>query len=85
VPYALGGPDSPDNLVLLCGRCHRDAPDVGNAEYMLHWIGNRDSWGSMLCRALQEALRQAAVTEAEMVRFNDQVTQDPAAFELARS
>jgi hypothetical protein len=81
VPHALSGPDSPDNLVLLCGRCHRDAPDVGNAEYMLRWIGDRESWGSMLFRALEGALRQAAVTETEIVRFNELVRQDPAAFE----
>ncbi len=48
---------------------------------MLHWIGDRDSWGLTLGRAIEEALRQAAVTEAEIVRFNDRVSQDPAAFE----
>lgn len=81
IPHGLDGPDSPDNLVLLCGRCHRDAPDVGNAEYMLRWIGNRESWGSALWHALEPALRQAAVTEDELDRFNVRVSQDPGGFE----
>jgi len=58
VPHALGGADSPANLVLLCGRCHRDAPD-----------------------SLEETVRQAAVTEAEIVQFNELVRQEPVAFE----
>lgn len=81
VPHALGGPDSRDNLVLLCGRCHRDAPDVSNAEYMLRWIGDCESWGSTFSRALEETVRQAAVTEGEIVQFNELVRQDPVAFE----
>ena len=39
VPDALGGTDDPCNLVLLCARCHTEAPDVGDADYMLRWIG----------------------------------------------
>jgi hypothetical protein len=48
---------------------------------MLRWIADCESWGSTLCRALEETLRQAAVTEAEIVQFNDLVGQDPVAFE----
>src|SRR5689334_5981152 len=48
VPHALGGLDCADNLVLLCGRCHRDAPDVATPDYMLRWIGARESWGVAL-------------------------------------
>jgi hypothetical protein len=83
VPHALGGPDSPDNLVLLCGRCHSDAPNVGNVEYMLRWIGDREYWGSALGHEIEEAIRQAAVTEAQIVHFNNRVTQDPDEFESA--
>jgi len=38
VPAGLKGSDTPNNLVLLCGRCHRDAPNIGNPEYMWIWI-----------------------------------------------
>jgi hypothetical protein len=77
VPHALGGPDSPENLVLLCGRCHRDAPDVGSADHMLWWVGDRKPWGATLRDALTDALRQAAITEAQIVGFNARVHEDP--------
>jgi 5-methylcytosine-specific restriction endonuclease McrA len=42
VPRTLGGDESPSNLVLLCRRCHRDAPNVGHPTYMLRWIAERE-------------------------------------------
>ncbi|PAD92949.1 HNH endonuclease [Shouchella clausii] len=38
VPESLGGGDSPDNLVLLCKRCHIENPNVNDPEIMWDWI-----------------------------------------------
>ena len=38
VPDALGGLDAPDNFVLLCLRCHREAPDVADKAFMWIWL-----------------------------------------------
>ncbi|WP_408639329.1 HNH endonuclease [Nocardia yamanashiensis] len=38
VPDALGGAATPDNLVLLCSRCHREAPNHENPIYMWRWL-----------------------------------------------
>jgi hypothetical protein len=38
VPASLGGPDTADNLVLLCGRCHREAPNHQDPRYMWRWL-----------------------------------------------
>jgi len=38
VPDALGGVDAPENLVLLCLRCHREAPDVADTAFMWTWL-----------------------------------------------
>lgn len=38
VPNAQGGPDEPSNLVLLCGRCHREAPNVADPSFMWLWL-----------------------------------------------
>jgi hypothetical protein len=38
VPASLGGFDSPDNLVLLCKRCHAENPNVTDKEIMWDWI-----------------------------------------------
>ena len=41
VPAALGGSAQPDNLVLLCADCHRDAPDTADAAFMFDWMKAR--------------------------------------------
>ena len=38
VPRALGGSDEPSNLVLLCHRCHREAPNISDPRFMWIWI-----------------------------------------------
>ena len=38
IPDSLGGKDEPENLVLLCKRCHADGPNVADPEIMWDWI-----------------------------------------------
>jgi ribosomal protein L37E len=38
VPDSLGGSNDPSNLVLLCRRCHREAPNVSDPRFMWIWI-----------------------------------------------
>ncbi|WP_033410229.1 HNH endonuclease signature motif containing protein [Rudaea cellulosilytica] len=38
VPRALGGDESPGNLVLLCAQCHAEAPNVADTEFMWVWL-----------------------------------------------
>jgi HNH endonuclease len=38
VPKSLDGSNEPSNFVLLCGRCHREAPNTRNVQFMWHWI-----------------------------------------------
>lgn len=38
IPDSLGGKDEPKNLVLLCRRCHKEAPNVEDEEIMWDWI-----------------------------------------------
>ncbi|GIH79016.1 hypothetical protein Plo01_54450 [Planobispora longispora] len=38
VPRALGGPDAVENVILLCQRCHRDAPDTADAARFWRWV-----------------------------------------------
>jgi hypothetical protein len=43
-PRALGGSDDPENIVLLCNPCHREAPDYVDPSFMIQWIISRESW-----------------------------------------
>ncbi|MSM41573.1 MAG: HNH endonuclease [Geobacter sp.] len=38
IPDSMAGPDEPSNLVLLCHRCHREAPNVKDPRFMWIWI-----------------------------------------------
>lgn len=38
IPDSLGGKDEPSNLVLLCKRCHIEAPNVEDKNFMWDWI-----------------------------------------------
>jgi len=38
IPAQLGGPDTVDNLVLLCWRCHAEAPNINSKTVMWDWI-----------------------------------------------
>jgi len=38
VPKSLGGSDDVSNLVLLCNRCHKEAPNVQDHRFMWIWL-----------------------------------------------
>ena len=38
IPKSLDGSNTPDNLVLLCNKCHIEAPDINDSEVMFDWI-----------------------------------------------
>ena len=38
IPASLGGPDTVENLVLLCTHCHKEAPNINSKTVMWDWI-----------------------------------------------
>lgn len=38
IPHSLGGSEEPANLVLLCRRCHREAPNINDPNFMWIWL-----------------------------------------------
>lgn len=38
IPDSLGGKDEPSNLILLCARCHGEAPNVTDPQIMWDWL-----------------------------------------------
>ena len=41
IPNALGGPDSPENLFLMCEECHALSPDTTNRAAFFRWVYDR--------------------------------------------
>lgn len=55
-PHALGGSDTdPANFVLLCGRCHAEAPDHVDGEMMRRWVVRHESDFAARARATAAA------------------------------
>lgn len=69
VPRMLGGADCPENLVLLCNECHRDAPDVGDASYMLGWMARREPRFNRIAPLIAEAIEASGWNEEELERL----------------
>lgn len=38
IPDSLGGEDAPYNLVLLCHRCHIEAPNINDKDFFWDWL-----------------------------------------------
>lgn len=38
IPHSLGGEDSASNLVLLCSRCHIEAPNINDKDFFWDWL-----------------------------------------------
>lgn len=41
IPHSLGGKDTEDNLFLLCGDCHENAPHANDYEGFIRWAKHR--------------------------------------------
>jgi hypothetical protein len=54
-----GGSPTVDNVLLLCRRCHVDAPMTTLRTLMLQWTLNREKWLQWSMRKIQNQLRQA--------------------------
>ncbi|MEE7479031.1 HNH endonuclease signature motif containing protein [Methylobacterium hispanicum] len=76
IPHSLGGPDTAENLFLLCSACHLQAPDMRQARWFFDWINteanrqlelNDDFW--KVARAALEAGFPVAISAAQAERF----------------
>lgn len=73
VPEALGGPSVPSNLVLLCARCHMEAPNTPDRQYMLDWIRRREFFLFWQHREFERELNRAgfSMSDLEGIDFDE--------------
>ena len=55
IPHSLGGEDKPENLFLLCERCHKKAPDINVPRCFLKWVYKQRTEG--LFKFIADAMR----------------------------
>src|SRR5258708_5821787 len=57
VPRNRGGSYDLSNLVLLCKRCHEDAPVIGRSpHHMIEWINSRENYANWMFGRLRHEL-----------------------------
>lgn len=72
IPDCLGGVDAPENLVLLCKRCHREAPMFDDPSLMIDWIRNRESYLAWIVRTGLDEVRRAEISQEELAHIDPQ-------------
>jgi len=75
VGQALGGTDEPENLFLMCKRCHDRAPDTTSKEMFLRWVSaQNERWAEPFTEAahqIRQALQDFGVDSDEKMRELD--------------
>lgn len=60
IPHSLGGSNDVSNFILLCGKCHRESPDVADEHALIEWVNEQPSEMESLLKLIQQ----------EMSRYN---------------
>ena len=63
----LGGCACPANLVLLCARCHAEAPDIGDPDLMLRWCQERENWLALISPKVERLLEAFSAAEMQVM------------------
>ncbi|MBZ6207569.1 HNH endonuclease [Streptomyces olivaceus] len=79
IPAGLGGPNGTDNIILLCGPCHRESPDWHDPWEMATWISNRPERASKEMEHVDTWLRAAADVPLFAVMLREVSTGDGSA------
>jgi hypothetical protein len=58
---SIGGPQKPENFVLLCRQCHREAPMTSDPDIMFRWIDEHEHVLAAMFRETRCAIEAAKV------------------------
>lgn len=73
---SIGGSISdPGNFVLLCQRCHREAPMTNQRHRMIEWVKRRETFWNWLFRTTARAMHEQGVT-TEDIEYLNQLDRD---------
>jgi hypothetical protein len=73
---SIGGSCEISNFLLLCRKCHQEAPMTNSRDLMLAWARNREAYISRLFRESQFTVSNVGITEQDLEKYsglNDQV------------
>jgi len=63
IAHSAGGSNHPENFLLLCVNCHREAPMTSDREIMLRWARTHASYLGTIFAEMMEAVKFAQLEE----------------------
>ena len=67
VPHSIGGQEDASNLVLLCKRCHKEAPDNKKARHMKRFIANRSNYNNDFLNMIMDLAKEDMILASENI------------------
>lgn len=64
IPHALGGSSEPDNIFLLCPKCHQDNPDTVFTDLFFDYVKNTNFW-------MDEAIIQISIVFDKLMKSDE--------------
>lgn len=74
VPSCLGGDESPDNMFLMCGECHKESPDHADKDSFQQWLNYKSKssyFHEMHTMKIEKALNVYGINESDCLNFLD--------------
>lgn len=56
IPHSLGGSNDVSNFILLCGKCHRESPDVADEHAIIEWMNAQPTEMETILRLVQQEM-----------------------------
>ena len=61
-PYSLGGENIPLNYLILCPKCHMEAPDIKDRRIVLNWCNSHKFWLNDIVTDVTNITKQSIYT-----------------------
>lgn len=56
IPDSIGGSNKPSNIVLMCGQCHQENPDINDESFFWEWFAEKEHYAYGNIRYLQQQI-----------------------------
>lgn len=72
----IGGSNHVMNFLLLCKRCHLEAPMTNDREVMLNWAKRRESFSFWFAKLFETVRSEVDLTDAHIAKLSGLTNED---------
>lgn len=69
IALSAGGANEPSNYLMLCSRCHADAPMTNNEKAMFRWCDRRRSYVDVRLQSFKDAIEDADISIDDLMKL----------------